>query len=510
MMDYLLGIDLGTTNIKVLLIDEDGAIISSCSSEYPIEVPYHGFAEQNPNVWWENARKCIKKVMSESKIKSSKIASIGITGQMHGTVILNEDLKPLRPAIIWPDRRSVEECEKIRQVIGIERLSKILANPVMPGFPGPSLLWLKENESQKIDLMHKFLLPKDYIRFKLTGELVTDVSDASATLLFDVAKRKWSEEIIEALGLPLHIFPDVLESMDIAGHITPGAAVETDLEAGTPVIAGGGDAPTAALGAGVVEPGILLSNIGTGGQVLTPLDSFKFDEKLRIHTFCYVIPKSWYLQGAILSAGLSLRWFRDNFAHIEKGLYEITGENPYDTLSRQAEKVEPGCHGLIYLPYLLGERSPLMDPHARAVFFGLTYEHKRQHVIRAIMEGVTYALRDCLEVFKELGVSIRKAIACGGGARSALWRKIQADVFNLPVIKLNIEENAAFGAALLAGVAVRIYPNVKEACQRTLKVIDEIYPDQEVLLYDELYRRIYRELRNSLSTYWKCLSMIIQ
>jgi len=509
--EYLMGIDLGTTNLKVLLIDEDGKIIAKRSSEYSIEIPFHGFAEQNPDTWWDAARRCIRSVLSESGVSASRISAIGITGQMHGTVLLDENLRSLRPAIIWPDRRSVKQCERLQRVVKERGLLRELANPIMPGFAASTLLWLKENEPATIRSARHFLLPKDYIRFKLTGELFTDVSDASSTLLFDIGRRRWSEEMIDILGLPLQILPEALESMEITGHISPNASAETGLKAGTPVIAGGGDAPTTAIGAGIFEPGVLLSNIGTGGQVLAVLDSFKFDPKLRIHAFCYVIPNTWYVQGAILSAGLSLKWFRDNFAQIEKGVCELTGEDPYDVLSKQAERAEPGCRGLVYLPYLLGERSPIMDPYARAIFFGLTYDHKRHHVIRAIMEGVAYALRDCLEVFRELGVPIEKAVAYGGGARSALWRQIQADVFNIPIVRLNVEEGAAFGAALLAGVAVKVYPSIRDACQRTLRIIDETYPRiREASLYNEIYMKIYREVRMSLTAHWRRLSNVLE
>ncbi len=502
-MTYFLGIDVGTSSVKVVVLDDSGRVVSKAQKEYPIHSPLPGYAEQDPDLWWEKSKLSIREALERSGLNGSEISAVGFSGQMHGTVLIGKDMKPLRPAIIWTDKRSVEQCDEIYEIIGRKSFLEIVCNPAMPGFMAPTLLWIRENEPKVFKRIFKVLLPKDYVRFRLTGELATDFSDASATLLFDVRRRCWSNKIISELKFPADLFPNILESIEIAGEISVNASKETGLKPGIPVVTGGGDSPVGAVGCGVIEAGVISSNIGTGGQIFTTIDEFRSDPKNRIHVFCHAAPGKWCLQGAILSAGLSLRWFRDNFAQMEKVVGSQCNLDPYDILSKEAEAAEPGCSGLIFLPYLLGERSPHMNPKARGGFFGLTLQHGRQHFIRAIMEGVAYALRDCLEVFKELGVKIEKVIARGGGSRSNLWRQIQADVFNTVVFKTEVEEDSAFGAAILASVGAGVYSDLKEACEKNIKVTSINKPDEaRAKLYEKLYNEIYRGLYHSLKNYW--------
>ena len=503
-MGYLLGIDLGTTNVKALIIDEEGKLISEANKEYTISTPLPGYAEQDPDMWYKSLKECLRQVITDSRAETEEILSIGISGQMHGTVILGKDLTPLRPAIIWADKRSSSQCNKLREMLGRDKVINILGNPIMPGFMGPTLLWLKENEPSNFNAINKIMLPKDYVRFRLTGEIVTDFSDASATALFDIKKRKWSNEVVSILGISEDMLPRILESTSVGGFISREVAVETGLPEDIPVVVGGGDSQVGAIGAGVIKEGTVSSNIGTGGQIFTTIDRCVIDPKLRIHTFCHVIPGKWCLQGAILSAGLSLRWFRDNFAFLENIVSELCNINTYDLLSKEAEKAEPGCNGLVFLPYLLGERSPYMDPKARGAFVGITYDHKRCHFIRAIMEGVAFALKDCLMIFKELGIAPKEVIARGGGAKSFLWKKIQSNVFGLPVSSTNIQQDVAFGAALLAGVGSKVYRDIPEACQKTIRISDKIFPEENLKrVYNELYEKIYSRLYNALNVFWR-------
>ncbi|MEM2788375.1 MAG: xylulokinase [Candidatus Bathyarchaeia archaeon] len=500
---YLMGVDVGTSSTKVLIIDDSGNVLAKASAEYPIKSPFEGYAEQDPDAWWNAAKISIRRALKDAGIKSSDISAVGLSGQMHGTVLLGRDGKPLRDAIIWLDRRSLKECDEIYERIGRENILNMVSNLIMPGFMGPTLLWVKRNEPQTFNRIFRVLLPKDYVKFRLTGSLNTDYSDASATLLFNVRRREWADTAISELNFPREVFPEVLESAKIAGEVTPEASKETGLSAGTPVVAGGGDSQVGAIGCGVIEPGIISSNIGTGGQIFATIDEFKFDPKYRIHTFCHAVPGKWCLQGAILSAGLSLRWFKENFAHIEDAAGSLCKIDPYELLSKEAELSEPGSNGLIFLPYLLGERSPHMDPFARGGFFGLTFNHRRHHFVRAIMEGVVFALRDCLEIVRELGVRVEKVVARGGGAKNNLWLQIQADVYNSTVFRAEIEEDAAFGAALLAGVGAGIYRDLKDACDRAVRFTVVKYPDEgRTIIYDRIYNRIYRNLYHSLKQYW--------
>ncbi len=488
-MSYLLGIDIGTSGSKSVLMDESGTVQGSALHEYGIDTPRPGWAEQNPLVWWQGTVETIRRVLANAHIDSQDIAGIGFSGQMHGTVFLNASFDVIRPAIIWADQRSVPQCRKIYDEIGRDRLAKLTANPIAPGFMAATLMWIKAHQPKTFETLHKTVLPKDYVRLRLCGEIATDASDAAGTLLFDVPHRCWAAELLNGLGIPEYLLPKVADSTDIIGQVSTQAAVETGLAAGTPVVAGGADQPVAALGNGVIKEGFVLSTIGTGGQLFSPIKRPRFDSKLRTHTFCHVLPDEWYVMGASLCAGLSLKWFRDNI-----------GQAPYDQLSTEAQKVSLGSEGLLFLPYLVGERTPHMDPTARGVFFGLTLRHGRGHLVRAILEGVVLAMRDSLEIFKALGIRIDRVIASGGGAKNQLWRQIQADVFGIEVMTTSIQEQAGVGAAMLAGIGTGLFNGPDEACDRIIRYNRTTHPISENCerykdLY-EIFKGLYPKLKD--------------
>ena len=493
-MDYLLGIDIGTSGTKGVLMDREGKIFARAGREYSIDIPQPGWAEQDPKMWWEATIQVIREVVKESEVNPQQIRGIGLSGQMHGTVFLDKDLQPFRPAIIWADQRSSSQCEFIYQKIGKERLAELTGSPVATGFMCSTLLWMKENQPEEFNQIYKVILAKDYIRYRLTGNLGVEVTDASSTLLLDIKRRCWSEELLDILGLPLKILPEeVHESQEVAGYLLAEAARDIGLLEGIPVVYGGGDQSMQAVGNGVIRPGILSSTIGTGGQLFITVDKFTYDPRLRIHTFCHAIPNTYHLLGAILSAGLSLKWLRENILHTP---------DAYHIFDDEVDKIRAGSEGIIFLPYLLGERSPYMNPQAKGVFFGLSLKHHQSHMIRAVMEGTVFAFRDCLEAFEELGVKIERVIASGGGAKSRVWRQIQADVFNKEISMTQSTEQAAMGAAILAGVGVGIYKDVGDGCRKVVKLKEEkIKPIPEnVDIYNQqfkIYQSLYQDLKGN-------------
>ncbi|MEA2087495.1 MAG: xylulokinase [Candidatus Caldatribacteriota bacterium] len=491
-MDYLLGIDIGTSGTKGVLMDREGKIYARAGREYSIDIPQPGWAEQDTEMWWEATIQVIREVIKKPEVKPQQIRGIGLSGQMHGTVFLDKNLQPFRPAIIWADQRSSSQCEFIYQKIGKERLAELTGNPVATGFMCSTLLWMKENQPEMCSKIYKVILAKDYIRYRLTGNLGVEVTDASSTLLLDIKRRCWSEELLNIFDLPLKILPEeVHESQEVAGYLLAEAVRDIGLLEGTPVVYGGGDQSMQAIGNGVIRPGILSSTIGTGGQLFITVDKFTYDPKLRIHTFCHAIPNTYHLLGAILSAGLSLKWLRENI---------LQTPDSYRIFDGEVEKIRAGSEGIIFLPYLLGERSPYMNPQAKGVFFGLSLKHHRVHLIRAVMEGTVFALRDCLEAFEELGVKIEQVIASGGGAKSRVWRQMQADIFNKEISMTQSIEQAAMGAAILAGVGVGIYKDVEDGCKKVVKLKEEkIKPIPEnVDIYHkqfEIFKSLYQDLK---------------
>ena len=501
-MSYLLGIDVSTTGAKALLIDEQGTVAASHTTEYPLSTPKPLWSEQDPGEWWNGACASIQAALSEAHVSGEAVSAIGLTGQMHGLVMLDKSDHVLRPAILWNDQRTGAQCEAISaKVGGLDRLLQLTGNQVLPGFTAPKIVWVRENEPDVYERTTHILLPKDYVRFRLTGEFATEVSDASGTSLLDVARRRWSKDMLQALDIPEAWLPSCTESDQVSGRISKSAAQATGLKAGTPVVGGGGDQAAQAVGSGIVQSGVISVTSGTSGVVFAHSDQYAFEAQGRLHAFCHAVPGKWHFMGVMLSAGGSFRWLRDSIGDVEKAAARLTGEDPYDLLTREAALAPAGSEGLLFLPYLTGERTPYPDPQARGAFVGLTVRHGKAHLIRSVLEGVSFGLRDSLELIKSLGVPITQVRASGGGARSPLWRQIQADVFGSELVLVNITEGAAYGAALLAGVGGGLYQSVEEAVKATVKVTDRTAPvAEDVRRYEELYpvyRHLYRALRDT-------------
>ncbi len=498
-MNYLLGIDIGTSGTKTLLINAStGEVVASSTKTYDLSTPKPLWAEQNPQDWWQGTIDSVREVLAESKIDAAQIKGIGLSGQMHGSVFLDEANKVLRPAIIWCDQRTQAECDWIMDTVGHEKTVELISNPVLTGFTAGKIIWLRNHEPQIYDRVRKVLLPKDYIRFCLTGEYATEVSDASGTALFNVTRREWAYEMLNAVDIPAQWMPKSYESVEISGKITAEAARLTGLAEGTPVVGGGGDQAAGAVGNGVVEEGVISSTVGTSGVVFAFADKPAVDPKLRLHTFCHAVPGKWHVMGVMLSAGGSLRWFRDTFADTETAIAKALGIDPYDLICREAARVPAGSEGLIFLPYLTGERAPYPDPHARGVFFGITLRTDRSYFMRAVLEGVAYGLRDSFGILDEMGVPVNQVRASGGGARSQIWRQIQADITGKDHVTINIDEGPALGAALLAGVGTGLYPTVAEACRSVIKISGETKADLSAKkTYDGFYS-VYQSLYHSL------------
>lgn len=492
---YLLGIDVGTGGSRAVVIDQDGGIVTSATVEHqPFASPETGWAEQDPNDWWRASSSAIQAVLASDNVKPQDIAAVGLSGQMHGAVLLDDHDSVVRPALIWCDQRSATQCENLTKQIGAAKLIELTSNPALTGFTLPKMLWVRDNEPDLWSRVRSVLLPKDYVRFKLTGEKATDVADASGTLLFNVTKRIWSDEMISATQLDSSILPRVFESPEVSGTISEAGSKATGLPTGTPVVAGAGDQAGGAVGIGIVKPGAVSATIGTSGVVFAATNSPALDPKGRVHTFCHAIPNRWHVMGVTQGAGLSLRWFRDQF-----GVSSASGD-PYDAMTAEAATVGPGANGLLWAPYLMGERTPHLDPNARAALVGLTASHTRAHVIRAVLEGVAFSLRDSFEIFKEMNVPVETVRLGGGGARSALWRQIQADIYGREVATVEAEEGAAYGVAILAGVGSGVWQSVDAACDAVVRTKDRVRPDEKAAeLLDrqyESYRKIYPALRS--------------
>lgn len=503
-MAYLMGIDIGTSGTKSVLFDEIGNTVASALEEYPLYQPNIGWAEQDPEDWWQAVSGGIRKVIAKSGIKAADICGVGLSGQMHGLVLLNGDNKVLRRSIIWCDQRSTAECEQITSLIGAERLIEITANPALTGFTASKIMWVKNHEPDIFERAKKILLPKDYVRYRLTGEFATEVSDASGMQLMDIPGRCWSQEVLSKLGIERNQLADLYESQEVSGRVSSSAASQTGLWEGTPVVGGGGDQAAGAVGNGIVKPGVVSSTIGTSGVVFAYLDKISIDPKGRVHTFCHAVPNTWHVMGVTQAAGLSLKWFRDNFCKDEINTAELMGTDPYVLMDREAERVRAGSNGLLYMPYLMGERTPHLDAYAKGVFFGLSAKHDKKDMIRAIMEGVTYSLRDCLEIIDGMGVNVSEIRASGGGGKSMLWRQMQADIFGNEITTINSSEGPALGVALLAGVGTGVYKNIAEACDTAIKVKSVQQPDMELYsryskfygLYGQLYKSLKKDYKN--------------
>lgn len=504
-MSYFLGIDLGTTGARAIIVDgSNGEVIAGATSEYPLDAPRPLWAEQNPADWWRGTVEAVQGALHKARQTlggSVEVAAVGLSGQMHGVVLLDEAGEVVGPSLIWCDGRSQAQCDFITETVGAEHLIELTANPALVGFSAPKILWVRENRPDQWQRTRKFLLPKDYIRYKLTGEYASEVSDASGTLLFDVAGRRWSSEMLERLELDPALLPAVYESPEVSGQITAVVAAELGLKAGTPVVGGGGDQAAGAVGNGIVRSGSVSSTIGSSGVVFAYAEQPARDPGGRVHTFCHAVPGAWHVMGVTQGAGLSLRWFRDEIAGpVEIAAARDSGQDIYDLLTQQAASVPPGSEGLIFLPYLMGERTPILDPQARGVWFGLTAAHHRAHLTRSVLEGVAYSLKDSLQILLEMGVAVEEIRASGGGGKSPLWRQIQADTFNREVVTVNASEGPAYGAALLAGVGAGFWPSVAAACDATIQVTTRTDPDPAAAEVYARYYPIYNELYARLKT----------
>jgi xylulokinase len=508
MAAYLLGIDVGTSGSKAILIDAAGAVKASVTTEYPLYTPQPLWAEQNPSDWWAATVSSIKRVLQEEGVKPADVAGVGLTGQMHGLVLLDAQGEVLRPCIMWNDQRTAVQCAAITEKVGLENVLRLTGNPILPGFTAPKIVWVRENEPEVYANVAKALLPKDYVRYRLTGGFFGEVSDASGTSMFDVGQRQWSDEMLQALEVPREWLPEVTESPEVSARISAGAAAETGLLEGTPVVGGGGDQAAQAVGTGIVAEGVVSATLGTSGVVFAASDSYRVEPQGRLHAFCHAVPGMWHLMGVMLSAAGSFRWYRDTLAEVERAQEAETGRDAYDILTEAAAEVAPGCEGLLFLPYLTGERTPYPDPNARGVFFGLTLRHGKAHMTRAVLEGVSYGLLDSLELMRALGLSIEQVRASGGGARSSLWRQILADVFDAEIVTVNVTEGAAYGAALLAGVGAGVYADVFSACEAALRLTGRTEPGPAVSIYADYYP-CYRALYPALAPEFTAIAEVV-
>jgi len=499
-MSYLLGLDIGTSGVKALLISVEGKIISSKTESYPLATPNSGWAEQSPYDWWEATVKVIKEIISNIPVDSCQIKGISLSGQMHSSVFLDEKMKVIRPAILWSDTRTSKQCKEIyTKAGGLDQLISYVSNPALEGFTAPKVLWLRENEPENYQKLKYILLPKDYIRYRLSNELFTEVSDAAGTLLFDVIKKRWSTGLLEKLEINQNLLPPVLNSFDLAGKITENIAEQTGLTPGTPVVAGGADNACGAVGSGIIEEGRVMVSIGSSGVVLAQTSNPQADQEGRIHLFNHACPDSWYMMGVMLSAGMSYEWLR-------RGLFN--NRLSCSKLDQLAEEINPGSEGLIFLPYLYGERTPYNDANARGVYFGVSGKHDQRHFTRSVLEGVTFALKDSLELIKDKGVNIKEIRVIGGGAKSKIWQQILADILGKEINLLNVEEGPAFGAALVAGVGVGVYSSFAEAVNRIIKVKKTVAPKTQNTEKYNHYYQLYKKLYYSLKEDFKELKKI--
>lgn len=492
-MIALLGIDIGTSGTKSVLFDANGNSLASSTKEYPMYQPQNGWAEQNPDDWWDATVQTCHAVIKKSGVDPRDIAGIGISGQMHGLVMLDKDGSVLRDSIIWCDQRTGEECDQITAAIGAERLIEITANPALTGFTASKILWVRKHEPELYAQCAKILLPKDYIRYKLTGEFATEVSDASGMQLLNVKERCWSDEVLAKLDINPGLLAKVYESPEVTGKVKQAAAQMTGLAEGTIVVGGAGDNAAAAVGMGVVKDGAAFTTIGTSGVVYAHTSEMKLDDLGRVHTFCCAVPGEWHVMGVTQGAGLSMQWFRNNFACEEKRQAELENKDPYEIMTDEAASIPIGANKLIYLPYLMGERTPHLDPDCRGVFFGLTASHTRAHLIRAIMEGVSFSLYDSVRILQDLDITFDDMILCGGGSRSKLWSSMLADVMSIGVKTTHSSEGAALGVAILASVGAGVYPSVKEACESIVKYSSVEMPST---VNNEKYMDFYRIYTN--------------
>ncbi len=504
-MALLCGIDIGTSATKVLLCRPSGKVLATASVEYPVYAPRPGWSEQEPEDWWKATVKGIAVACGKAKLKPAQITGIGLSGQMHGSVFVDKAGKSLRRALLWNDQRTAHECEQIEALAGgRKKLISMVSNVALTGFTAPKILWVRKHDPRTYARTHKVLLPKDYVRFKLTGEYAAEVSDAAGTLLLDVKKRKWHRGLLNKLSIDADLMAPVYESPEVTGQISAPVAKLTGLKRGTPVVGGAGDQPAGAVGNGIVRSGVVSATMGTSGVVFAHSDAPVPNADGNLQSFCHAVPGKWCVFGCMLSAGGSFQWLRNTlFAKEVKELRtrkRDAGEL-YPRMIKEAAKAPPGCEGLTFLPYLTGERCPYPDPEARGAWVGLTVRHNRSHLVRAVLEGITFGMRDQVEIMRSRGVKISEVRASGGGAASEFWRQLQADMYNARVVTINTQEGGALGVALLAAVGTGEYASVEQACGAAVRITQTLRPNRgAVRVYDALYptyRSLYRSLRET-------------
>ena len=501
-MSVTLGIDIGTSGTKTIAIDETGAILATAAREYPCEHPKPGWSEQDPDLWWRASAETVRQVLGSGKFAVGDVVGVGLSGQMHGSVFLDERGEVVRPALLWNDQRTGKQAAEIEERAGgREGLVRLVANRALTGFTAPKILWLREHEPAHFDRVKQVLLPKDYIRYKLSGTYATEVSDAAGTLLLDVANRRWSRELLGLLDLDPALLPECFESFEVSSTVSQLGSDATGLPVGTKIVGGGGDQPAGAVGNGIVRPGVVSATMGTSGVVFAHTPESGFDPLGRLQRGCHAIPNAWCAMGVVLAAAGSYQWFRNKLGQQQIELAQAKGVDPYVLLNDEAAQAEPGSEGLFFLPYLTGERAPYYDSDARGAWVGLSVRHGRPELIRSILEGATYAMRDSLELIREMGVQIEQIRLSGGGARSPLWRQIQADIYGHDVHTVNAHEGPGFGVALLAMVGAGVFSSVPEACDNTIRLADQTAVRPEVRSFHDrgyaIYRKLYADLRET-------------
>ncbi|MEM1356042.1 MAG: xylulokinase [Planctomycetota bacterium] len=506
-MPLLLGIDIGTSGTKTLLCDLRGQVIATATTPHSISTPKPGWSEQDPSMWWTACGKAVREVLRAAKAEKTDVVGVGLSGQMHGSVFLDDGDNVLRPALLWNDQRTAKQCNDIERAAGgRKRLINMVGNPALTGFTAPKILWVRDNEPAIYKKTSRVLLPKDYIRLCMTGVHATEVSDASGTLLLDVKKRAWNKTLMKKLRLDAELMPPCYESHEVTGHLTAAGARHLGLAEGTPVVGGGGDQACGAVGNGVVKAGIVSATLGTSGVVFAHASEPTYDPQGRVHTMCSAVKGKWCVFGCMLSAGGSLQWYKNQFGEIEAQDAKKRNADVYDILTRKAAAAPVGSDGLFFLPYLTGERCPYPDPDARGCWIGLTAGHERGAVIRSVLEGITFGMRDQLEIFQQMGVKISRVRLSGGGAKSGLWRQLQADIYGKQVALINADEGPAYGAALLAGVGIKNWPSVVAACKAAIRDVQVVKPNAPAARrYTPLHKQ-YQRLYTALADEFKAMA----
>lgn len=498
-MSFLLGIDIGTSGTKTLICDHRGRVKATAMAKHDIASPKPGWSQQDPLQWWSATCKATRAILRKAKIKGDQVTAIGLSGQMHGSVFLGDGTRPLRPALLWNDQRTAAECAEIEKIAGGRRqLIRMVGNPALTGFTAPKILWVRKHEPRIYDRIKHVLLPKDYVRYCMTGVYATEVGDASGTLLLDVKKRRWNTKLISKLGIDIDWLPPCFESHEVSGSLSKAAAIRLGLKPETPVVGGSGDQPAGAVGNGIVSAGIVSATLGTSGVVFAHSDQPTYDPKGRVHTMCHAVAGKWCVFGCMLSAGGSFQWLRNHLGQAEVAAAKRKKVDPYQLLIAEARKADPGCEGLFFLPYLTGERCPYPNPNARAGWIGLTARHDRPMLIRSLLEGITFGMADTLQIMQEMKIPVRTVRLSGGGARSPFWRQLQADIYGRPTATINAQEGPAYGVAILAGVGTGIWRNVPQACKAVIRETERRKADlnqaRRYGRHHRQYQRLYKTL----------------